>query len=239
MNQSEKVNELRKQIRDMDALLARCARPTGSIDADLYALYRSAQAFLKDCILLEDGFKKPAPAPELPEFAPLENSNPAEQSQSKQEAVPQISNAPIADSSAEKAGELNQVDHSETDHNSTQKEQASNVEYQPQKIENKEEKKVKPQQNSGVNQRLADKIHRGQVKNLKKALALHETYRYINELFHGNADLFHSTMEDLEQSGSISAASSLLKQVEEQQQWDSDHPLLEQLNELIEKRFTE
>jgi hypothetical protein len=46
-------------------------------------------------------------------------------------------------------------------------------------------------------------------------------------------------MQGLEQSGSISAASSLLKQVQEQQQWDSDHPLLEQLNELIEKRFTE
>lgn len=239
MNQSEKVTELRKQIRSMDALLAKCATPTTSIEADLYALYQSAQAFLKDCILLEDGFKKPAPAPALPDFAPLEKSSPAEKPQSSKDNIPRVPNSNNTDSNANSAEELKNEGPIKTDYNSTQSEESTKVESQPQKIENREEKKGNTQQSSGVNQRLADKIHRGQVKNLKKALALHETYRYINELFHGNADLFHSTMEELEQAGSISAASSLLKQIQEQKQWDSDHPLLEQLNELIEKRFTE
>jgi hypothetical protein len=239
MNQSEKVTELRKQIRSMDALLARCATQTDSTEADLHALYQSAQAFLKDCILLEDGFKKPAPAPALPDFAPLEKSSPTENPQSSKGSIPKIPDSTKSDSNSHAAEELKNEGPIKADHISTPSEEFTKVESQPQKIESQEGKKGNTQQTSGVNQRLADKIHRGQVKNLKKALALHETYRYINELFHGNADLFHSTMQGLEQSGSISAASSLLKQVQEQQQWDSDHPLLEQLNELIEKRFTE
>lgn len=238
MNQSEKVTELRKQIRSMDAILARCATPSSS-PADLHALYQSAQTFLKDCILLEDGFNKASVPPALPDFAPLEKSIPEEKSQPNDEGNPSSTADSISELKEKVAGVVKNSDTIKKESIPSPSAVPAGDESQHRGAPIKEDKKGNSKPPSGTNQRLADKIHQGQVKNLKKALALHETYRYINELFHGNADMFHSTMQELEQAGSISSASDLLKRIQEQQQWASDHPLLEQLVELIEKRFAE
>jgi len=234
MNHSERVTELRKQIRAIDALLAKCAVPGSNTETQLEELYSSAQHFLKESILVQDRFKRKDSIPELPDFDHLEmesGSKPDstlisdEKSDSKQgDEIPASPKNPKSSAPLKK-----------TDQDSGLNSETSIKKAESSKEKEEQESSKVAQQGS---QRLADKIHRGQVKDLRKALPLHEKYRFINELFKGNSINFDAAMNHFENSGSSEKALLYLSEIKTKEGWDSEHPLLEKLIELIEKRFS-
>jgi hypothetical protein len=234
MNHSERVTELRKQIRAIDALLAKCAVPTMTTETQLEELYTSAQNFLKDSILIQERFKRQELNPELPDFDELDQGNspaavstsvPIINSDSKPEAAESVPKINLAEKLSSQ--NVNQGPELETKGAIKEAEPAT---------EKMVEKPSKPIPQSS--QRLADKIHRGQVKDLRKALPLHEKFRFINELFKGSAENFDKAMNQFENAGSMQNAISMLSDIQRQENWESEHPLLEKLIELIEKRFS-
>lgn len=234
MNHSERVTELRKQIRAIDALLAKCTVQSTSTDTQLEELYDSAQHFLKECILIQERFKRPESNPELPDFDQLEQGNSPRTQTSSAPAI-KIDSKPDVEISAPQKNPtpspisepINQGADLKTGETRTEEEPAL------EKVK-KETVKATPQNA----QRLADKIHRGQVKDLRKALPLHEKFRFINELFKGSAENFDKAMNQFENAGSTQNAISRLSDIQLQENWESEHPLVEKLIELIEKRFS-
>jgi len=67
---------------------------------------------------------------------------------------------------------------------------------------------------------------------------LHEKFRLINELFKGSAENFDKAMNQFDNAGSTQNAISRLSDIQRQENWESEHPLVEKLIELIEKRFS-
>lgn len=226
MNHSEQVTELRKQIRTIDALLAKCTTPDLATNVHLEELYVQAQAFLKHCILLQEYVKKPKPAAELPDFDQLDLSNKTDSNQIPDAATPIETKNPASAASQAPASQVPQELKLE--------ESVKKIDLTPKKTESNKEQAAK----TSNTQRLADKIHRVQVKDLRKALPLHEKFRFINELFDGNSVAFDSALQKLESSASSANALSILSEMQGQLSWEADHPLLEKLIELIEKRFS-
>lgn len=224
MNHSEQVTELRKQIRFIDALLAKSAAAGPDVEAQLENLCLQAQAFLKGCILVQERFNQPQPALNLPEFEQIDLFKTENQQIGVHEEPIEAKSPPPP------SPEPIQSTEKPLESASEEREDKEKL----QKTKEKPEVVSKP-----VNtQRLADKLHRGQVKDLRKALPLHEKFRFINELFKGNSENFDAALQDLEAAGSVEKAIALLSIFQHQKGWEPEHPLLEKWIELIEKRFS-
>jgi hypothetical protein len=236
MNHSERVTELRKQIRAIDALLAKCGLPSSSTETQLEELYSHAQHFLKGCILVQERFKNAETNPELPDFLQLDP-----------EGVPKVDSIEITVQKSEPKEE-NTVPPAPPKPTPTAEMlnpdlglNTEGVEKRAEPIEENRAHKASGAENSKApksTQRLADKIHQGQIKDLRKALPLHEKFRFINELFKGLSADFDDAMHQFEQAGTTENALALLYEFQGQHGWDSEHPLVIKLIELIEKRFS-
>lgn len=83
---------------------------------------------------------------------------------------------------------------------------------------------------------IADKIG-VKVADLRKNVALHEKFLYINELFGGNNNTYNEMIEAIEAGNSIEEASKIVQYYGEKFNWNPESKTFKQLRLLIQRRF--
>ena len=89
----------------------------------------------------------------------------------------------------------------------------------------------------GSQENIAEKMMNSKVKDLKKAIPLHEKFHYTNELFGKNGDHYTQFLEALQTKQSWTEAESLLAQAASMYKWDPENKTALQFIALIQRRF--
>jgi hypothetical protein len=71
----------------------------------------------------------------------------------------------------------------------------------------------------------------------KLAINLNDKFRFINELFAGNANEYNIAIEQLNNVNSIDEATAYTKGLKSIYNWNDDHEMVKNMNGLIQKRF--
>lgn len=109
-----------------------------------------------------------------------------------------------------------------------------------------EEKQVEKE--SSLNDRLAraqedrptfaEKMQKKPISDLKKAIGLNERFSFINELFQQNADIFHSSIDQLNSCDSFGKALDIVQnEFAVKYEWDMESRSVTNLIELVERRY--
>ncbi len=83
---------------------------------------------------------------------------------------------------------------------------------------------------------IIDKIS-VKIADLKKNVALHEKFLYINELFGGNNNAYNEMIDAIEANPSVEEASKIVAQCAEKFNWNAESKTFKQLRLLIQRRF--
>jgi hypothetical protein len=71
----------------------------------------------------------------------------------------------------------------------------------------------------------------------KLAINLNDKFRFINELFAGNANEYNIAIEQLNTVNSLDEATAYIKGLKSIYNWNDDHEMVKNINGLIQKRF--
>lgn len=71
----------------------------------------------------------------------------------------------------------------------------------------------------------------------KLAINLNDKFRFINELFAGNANEYNIAIEQLNNVNSMDEANAYTKGLKSIYNWNDDHEMVKNMNGLIQKRF--
>ena len=71
----------------------------------------------------------------------------------------------------------------------------------------------------------------------KLAINLNDKFRFINELFAGNANEYNIAIEQLNAVNSMDEATAYIKGLKSIYNWNDDHEMVKNMNGLIQKRF--
>ncbi len=71
----------------------------------------------------------------------------------------------------------------------------------------------------------------------KLAINLNDKFRFINELFAGNANEYNIAIEQLNNVNSMDEATAYTKGLKSIYNWNDDHEMVKNMNSLIHKRF--
>lgn len=71
----------------------------------------------------------------------------------------------------------------------------------------------------------------------KLAINLNDKFRFINELFAGNANEYNIAIEQLNNVNSMDEANAYIKGLKSIYNWDDNHEMVKNMNGLIQKRF--
>jgi len=71
----------------------------------------------------------------------------------------------------------------------------------------------------------------------KLAINLNDKFRFINELFAGNANEYNIAIEQLNTVNSMDEANAYIKGLKSIYNWNDDHEMVKNMNGLIQKRF--
>ena len=71
----------------------------------------------------------------------------------------------------------------------------------------------------------------------KLAINLNDKFRFINELFAGNANEYNIAIEQLNTVNSVEEANAYTKGLKSIYNWNDDHEMVKNMNGLIHKRF--
>lgn len=72
----------------------------------------------------------------------------------------------------------------------------------------------------------------------KLAINLNDKFRFINELFAGNANEYNIAIEQLNTVNSMDEATAYTKGLKSIYNWNDDHEMVKNMNGLIQKRFS-
>lgn len=89
----------------------------------------------------------------------------------------------------------------------------------------------------GSKENIAEKMMNSKVKDLKKAIPLHEKFHYTNELFGKNSDHYSQFIEALQTKQTWTEAESVLAQAASMYKWDPENKTALQFIALIQRRF--
>ncbi len=87
---------------------------------------------------------------------------------------------------------------------------------------------------------LFEKYRTSKLESIKKAISVLKRYEYQNQLFNGDPKIYTQNIDILDQAASAEVALSLLENSwPEMYKWDEkDEPLIEELKELVYRRFS-
>lgn len=86
--------------------------------------------------------------------------------------------------------------------------------------------------------RVAERLQRKPVKDLKAAIGINEKFQFINQLFGGDAPTYHSSVEHLNTCGSLAAATGYVQtQLVQKYRWDLGTAPASLFMDLVERRF--
>ena len=81
-------------------------------------------------------------------------------------------------------------------------------------------------------------LRRHRLESIKKGIGIGKRYEIQNELFDNDPAAYNSAIDALDQAGSFEAAETeLLDHLATERRWDPEHPLLEELRLLLERRY--
>jgi hypothetical protein len=83
---------------------------------------------------------------------------------------------------------------------------------------------------------LADKFGR-KIENLKAAISLNQKIAFVNVLFKENTVEYAKSIERLNQASNIDEALRYFTELKHNYDWENNHELVRELQQLIEKRF--
>jgi len=85
---------------------------------------------------------------------------------------------------------------------------------------------------------VADKIQKqSKVENLKDAIGINEKFFFINELFDGNLNEYNEAIESLNTINSMDESVSLLENLSNKYNWQSNADAVEQLKQFVERKL--
>ena len=89
------------------------------------------------------------------------------------------------------------------------------------------------------NKNLLDSHSTSKITSLKNGISLNQRFLFINNLFGGNQDAYHKTIENLESCGSLAQAQNLIvNEVAIQHSWDNKSVEAEEFYALIGRKFS-
>ncbi len=89
----------------------------------------------------------------------------------------------------------------------------------------------------GSMENIAEKMMNSKVKDLKKAIPLHEKFHYTNELFGKNSDHYNQFVDAMNTKQTWKEAETLLAQAASMYKWDPENKTALQFIALIQRRF--
>jgi len=84
---------------------------------------------------------------------------------------------------------------------------------------------------------IAERMQKKPIKNLKKAIALHKKYLFINDLFAGQNDSYDYAIDRLNSFSSFDEAVSYLNELKNENGWDNESKSVVVFQELVERRY--
>ncbi|MBI1307328.1 MAG: hypothetical protein GC181_12060 [Bacteroidetes bacterium] len=104
------------------------------------------------------------------------------------------------------------------------------------------EPKSVPQTNNPLKKEKAgdvfEKLRKQGLDSIKKGISIGKRYEIQNELFGNDPSKYNSAIDQLDNAGNFDQAQAiLLDNLAVSNKWDPEHPLLEELNLLIQRRY--
>ncbi len=85
--------------------------------------------------------------------------------------------------------------------------------------------------------RISDHL-KSPVTDLKSAIGLNEKFKFINQLFNGDAKEYHSVIDQLNTSSNSETAMNFLKEISDTNDWESHAAVAKTFMDIIERRFS-
>jgi hypothetical protein len=86
-------------------------------------------------------------------------------------------------------------------------------------------------------QSLASHLQKKKIEDLKAAIGINEKFRFINELFHGNANEYHVAITQVNNFTSRAEAENYIAGLKDVYNWGEDTEIVLEFMELVERRF--
>lgn len=85
---------------------------------------------------------------------------------------------------------------------------------------------------------ISEKLKSQPLADLKLSIGINERFAFINELFHGNQQLYHQSIERINSMNVYDQAKNIIhEELMGQLNWKQDHPRFQEFDELIKRRF--
>jgi|GEM_PF-458560 len=85
---------------------------------------------------------------------------------------------------------------------------------------------------------LSEKIKTQSLADLKQSIGLNERFAFINELFNGDQQLYHQSIDQINSMQVYDEAKNMLQvELKQKLNWDLNHPRMLEFDELIKRRF--
>ena len=83
----------------------------------------------------------------------------------------------------------------------------------------------------------SDLLHKTPVKDIKASIGLNEKFQFINHLFNGDSEKYHSAVDYLNRCGSVNAAQDFLKNTSSEMNWEKNPAAASVFMDIIERRY--
>ncbi|MFY0253644.1 hypothetical protein ACDQ55_06770 [Chitinophaga sp. 30R24] len=86
---------------------------------------------------------------------------------------------------------------------------------------------------------LAQKLGDTPINDLRQAIGINDKYQFIQELFHGDSDLYERSIKTINECGNLHEADYWIqREIKIIQGWEDDHHLVQHFYSLLRKRFS-
>lgn len=97
--------------------------------------------------------------------------------------------------------------------------------------------KLKAEKEKPLNATTANRAARKPIPDLKAAISINDKFRFINELFGGNATEYHIALNQINTCSGFEEADIYVSNVKDIYKWEDDHEVVIFFLELVERRF--
>lgn len=84
---------------------------------------------------------------------------------------------------------------------------------------------------------VSDLLHKTPVKDIKASIGLNEKFQFINHLFSGDSEKYHSAIDYLNRCGSVNLAHDFLKNTSSEMNWEKHPAAASVFMDIIERRY--
>ena len=89
----------------------------------------------------------------------------------------------------------------------------------------------------GKDNTIGEKLQQTPIADLKKAIAIHKKYLFINDLFEGDNQPYNEAIDKLNSFGTLDEASNYLNSLKSERKWDEENKSVAVFQSLVERRY--